>query len=381
MKYYLFDHAGSLNRGCEAIIRGTLNIVSSADDDASFTLASYRPESDTALNLNTVKMETREMTAFEKIISALKIKLTHSEKYYFKKTYSPVIKNGEKNDICLSIGGDTYCYGDNASTRVITEELHKKHKKVVLWGASIGEEDLSQEKIEGLKNFDAVFAREPLTFELLGRYVDKDKLFMFSDPAFCMEKEELPLPDGFEPNKTIGFNLSPLVVDKNPALLPVCTEFLKAVISNTDFQVALIPHVTENGNDDCTVLDKIYDELDCPQRVVKIPGNLNAKQYKGYITRCRMFIGARTHATIAAYWGCVPTIVLGYSVKSRGIAKDLFGKEMFVVDSLNLTKAEELISQFTLLAQHEEEIREILRCVIPQKIESSMEAGKQLLKL
>lgn len=381
MKYYLFDHAGSLNRGCEAIIRGTLNIISSADDNASVTLASYRPESDTALNLNTVKMESRELNSIEKIISAFKIKLTHSEKYYFKKTYSPVIKNGEKSDICLSIGGDTYCYGDNASARVITEMLHKKHKKVVLWGASIGEEDLSPEKIEGLKNFDAVFAREPLTFELLSKYVDKDKLFMFSDPAFCMEKEELPLPDGFEPKKTIGFNLSPLVVNKNPALVPICTELLRAIISNTDFQIALIPHVTEEGNDDCTVLDKIYENLDCPQRVVKISGDLNAMQYKGYITRCRMFIGARTHATIAAYSGCVPTIVLGYSVKSRGIAKDLFGKEMFVVDSLNLTSSDELISQFTSLAQNEEEIREILSCVIPHKIESSMEAGQQLLKI
>ncbi|MCQ2471162.1 MAG: polysaccharide pyruvyl transferase family protein [Clostridia bacterium] len=381
MKYYLFDHAGSLNRGCEAIIRGTVNIISSADENASFTLASYRPESDSALNLNTIKMETRELTSFEKIISAFKIKFAHNEKYFFKKKYSPVVKNAKDSEICLSIGGDTYCYGDNASARAITEELHKNKKKTVLWGASIGEEDLSEEKIEGLKNFDAVFAREPLTYELLSKYVKEEKLFMFSDPAFCMEKEELPLPDGFEPNKTIGFNLSPLVVNKNPRLLTVSVELLRSIINNTDFQIALIPHVTEEGNDDCTVLNKIYDELDCPQRVVKISGDLNAKQYKGYITRLRMFIGARTHATIAAYSGCVPTIVLGYSVKSRGIAKDLFGKEKFVVDSLNLSSADELISQFKKLAQHEEEIRETLRVVIPQKLQSSAEAGKQLLKL
>ncbi|MFR4670990.1 MAG: hypothetical protein ACLT69_14285 [Intestinibacter bartlettii] len=45
---------------------------------------------------------------------------------------------------------------------------------------------------------------------------------------------------------------------------------------------------------------------------------------KGYISRCRLY-RARTHATIAAYSTCVPTLVIGYSVKAKGIAKDIFG--------------------------------------------------------
>lgn len=40
-----------------------------------------------------------------------------------------------------------------------------------------------------------------------------------------------------------------------------------------------------------------------------------------------MFIGVRIYVTIAAYSTEVPTLVLGYSVKSRGIAKDIFGSE------------------------------------------------------
>ena len=46
----------------------------------------------------------------------------------------------------------------------------------------------------------------------------------------------------------------------------------------------------------------------------------NCMVIKGYISRCELFIGARTHATIAAYSTGVPTLVLGYSVKARGIA-------------------------------------------------------------
>ena len=381
MKYFLFDHAGCLNRGCEAIIRGTVKIISSADGNASFRLASYRPEDDTALCLDTVKMESRELTKSEKLISALNVKLAHSERYAFSKMYSPVVNYGNDYDICLSVGGDTYCYGDNASVREITAQLHKKGKKTVLWGASVGEEDLSAEKIKGLKNFDAIFAREPLTYELLSRFVDKEKLFMFADPAFCLEREDLPLPDGFEEKNTLGFNLSPLVADKNPALVDACTNFLKYVIDNTSLQIALIPHVTEKGNDDCTVLDEIYNRLGNPQRVVKISGTLSASQYKGYIARLRYFIGARTHATIAAYSNAVPTIVLGYSVKSRGIAKDLFGEEKFVVDSISLTSADALINESRKLTAQETEIVSQLQTVIPEKIKSSMAAGEQLHKI
>lgn len=381
MKYFMFNHAGSLNRGCEAIIRGTLNIVSRADKDASFVLSSYRPESDAALGLETYKMEQRELTPLENFIASVGFKLTHSESYALKKMYSDVINQAQDCDICLSVGGDTYCYGDNSAVREITAQLHKQGRKTVLWGASIGREDLSEEKIESFRSFDAIFAREPLTYELLSEYVDKDKLFLFADPAFCMGREDLPLPEGFEHGNTLGFNLSPLVAAKNSAIIDACVDFLKYVIENTILQIALIPHVTEDGNNDCTVLDEIYDKIGYPKRVIKIPGGLSAMQYKGYIGRLRFFIGARTHATIAAYSNGVPTIVLGYSVKSRGIAKDLFGEEKFVIDSKELVKSDILEAEFKKLLSQENEIRAQLREVIPQKIVSAMDAGVQLKKL
>lgn len=54
-----------------------------------------------------------------------------------------------------------------------------------------------------------------------------------------------------------------------------------------------------------------------------------------------MFIGARTHATIAAYSSLVPTLVVGYSVKARGIARDLFGTEKNYVLPVQLLRKEE----------------------------------------
>lgn len=66
-----------------------------------------------------------------------------------------------------------------------------------------------------------------------------------------------------------------------------------------------------------------------------------------------MFIGARTHATIAAYSSCVPTLVVGYSIKARGIAKDLFGTdEGYVLPVQALAKKEDLVNAFDWLYQN-----------------------------
>lgn len=381
MKYFLFDHSGSLNRGCEAIIRGTMNIISRADKNASFKLASYRPETDLSFGIETGSMESRELSSFEGLISAFNVKLRGSEKYALRKMYSPVIEQAKDCDICLSVGGDTYCYGDNASVREITAQLHKQGKKTVLWGASIGKEDLSSEKIAGLKNFDAIFAREPITYSMLSKIVEPEKLFMFADPAFCMEREDLTLPDGFEEGNTLGFNISPLVAKKNSEIVDICVKFLKFIIDSTTLQIALIPHVTEEGNNDCDILGEIYSKVNTPKRIIKIPDYLNAMQYKGYIARLRFFIGARTHATIAAYSNGVPTIVLGYSVKSKGISKDLFGEERFVVDSSKIYSSKTLETEFIKLAEHESEIKAQLKSIVPEKLKSSMSAGVQLTRL
>jgi hypothetical protein len=45
----------------------------------------------------------------------------------------------------------------------LNREIKKAGKKLILWGASIGEEDLTPAKIEDLKRFDLLLARETLT--------------------------------------------------------------------------------------------------------------------------------------------------------------------------------------------------------------------------
>ncbi len=382
MKYFLFNHVGSFNHGCEAIVRGTVNIISNADRDASFVLSSFAPETDASIKeVEKRTFATRELTSFERIISAVNVKFLKSEEYALKKMYSDIVSQAQDCDVCLSVGGDTYCYGDNHGIQVLTRELKKSGKKVVLWGASLGEEDLTEQKLQSLSDFDAIFTRETLTCDLLKSKCANSNIFLNPDPAFCMERDEVEPIRGFTKENTLGLNVSPLVESYNPEITQITKDFIKYILDNTTLRILLIPHVVENGNNDYEYMLGLYNDFKDSGRVAILPDNLNAKQYKGYIAHTRFFIGARTHATIAAYSSGVPTAVLGYSVKSRGIAKDLFGEEFCVINSRIIESAEPLIGAFNTLVEKEQEIKETLMKKIPLHLRNAMQMGEKIIKL
>ncbi len=382
MKYFLFNHEGSKNHGCEAIVRGSMNIIENSDEKAEFVLSSYNPSDDKIINNITVKAaRTRALTKVEKLIATVDLKINNSETYALQKMYSPIVSDAEDCDVCLSVGGDTYCYGDNHGIQVLTRELKKRGKKTVLWGASIGAEDLSERKLESLRDFDAIFTREPITYELLKANGANDNIYLFSDPAFCMERVEVEPIDGFTRENTLGFNISPLVASGDPRKKEIAEDFLRFVFENTTMKVLLVPHVVEENNNDYDFMKPIFEKFEHTGRIAILPPDLEARQYKGYIAGTRFFVGARTHSTIAAYSSGVPTIALGYSVKARGIAKDIFGEEKYVLDIKAMTDYEELRDEFLKLLENENEIRRELMKSIPLRMRSAMEAGEMLQKI
>ena len=382
MKYFLFNHVGSFNHGCEAIVRGTMNIISKNDENAEFVLSSFAPETDEGIDgIEKRLFATRQLSSFERLMSAYHVKVRHSEEYALKKMYSEMVSQAQDCDICVSIGGDTYCYGDNHGIQVLTRELRKSGKKVVLWGASIGEEDLTEEKLQSLNDFDAIFTRESLTYNLLKSKNANKKIFLNPDPAFCMERDTVEPVEGFNKENTLGLNVSPLVEGYNPAITSVTEDFIRYILDSTTLRILLIPHVVEDGNNDYQYMLGFYEKFKQSDRVAILPPDLNAKQYKGYISNTRFFIGARTHATIAAYSSGVPTAVLGYSVKSRGIAKDLFGEEFCVLNSRTLESAEPLAEAFNTLVKKEQEIKETLKTKIPLYLCDALKMGKELMNI
>jgi polysaccharide pyruvyl transferase WcaK-like protein len=135
------------------------------------------------------------------------------------------------------------------------------------------------------------------------------------------------------------------------------------------------------NNDDRQTLAGLYEDYRDNDRVILF-GDMPCRQIKYIISKCRAFIGARTHATIAAYSSCVPTLVVGYSVKARGIAKDLFGtQEHYVLPVQTLSDSEELIAAYDWMMQNEQEIRTRLQTIMPDYCTRAVQAGEELRRL
>ena len=377
----MYYHGGSRNRGCEAIVRSGIPIIKNKFPNAIINLASFNPETDKVIPMiDTIydgsKIDIKKYS-FVWFVSAFRFKLFKDENYFFRQKHKRILDLVPSHDLFLSIGGDNYCYGEQPWLYEVDRCIKSTGKKIVLWGASIGEEDLSADKIKDLKTLDLILARESITKEILeSKGITTVKLC--ADGAFTMDKEELPLPEGWQEGNTLGFNFSPLVWKKNKDSFQAAKNLVKHILDTTDMTVALTPHVIEPGNDDFECLTDFYNEFKTTGRVLLLPNNLNAIQYKGYIARMRFFIGARTHATIAAYSNLVPTMVLGYSVKSKGIAKDIFGEERLVLSLQKISDSELLIASFEELQRDELEIKEILTQRIPEIRKMSFKAADYL---
>ena len=99
-----------------------------------------------------------------------------------------------------------------------------------------------------------------------------------------------------------------------------------------------------------------------------------AGNLKYCISKCKMMIASRTHASIAAYSCCIPTLVIGYSTKSKGIAKDLFGDyNNFVLPIDEIINEDDLVNSFLYLEQHYYQIADHLKRIIPNYTEKCYE--------
>lgn len=380
----MFAHGGSLNRGCEAIVRSSTNIIKEKINGVQIYLASDRPETDGIIRTLDGIYDGSNCSikkySYDWWLSSLKVKLFKDESYALGKIHHNIIKHIKDMDVYLSIGGDNYCYGEQPGWYEIDRRVKEKEKKLVLWGCSIGEEDMSERKLEDLKLFDLILARETITYNMLkNRGINKVKLC--ADPAFTMEKEELELPDGWQEGNTVGLNFSPLVWNKNKNSQVAVRGLIQHILDTTEMTIVFTPHVIQDGNNDYEILYKYYEEFEDTGRVIILPNNLTAVQYKGFIARMRFFIGARTHATIAAYSSCIPTIVLGYSVKSKGIARDLFGEEKLVLDIEEISDSNKLKNKFDEMIGEEELLKKKLEQSIPNIKEMAYKAVEHLHEL
>ncbi|WP_022754980.1 polysaccharide pyruvyl transferase family protein [Butyrivibrio fibrisolvens] len=388
-KVTLYMHSGSGNHGCEAIVRSLTKLINSQDP----TIKPGVMTNDRAEDLRYVPedichfVEEKHMdrNVLNHTLYYVYRMITGDKESFLRYRFKDMYKNPPK--VGVSIGGDTYCYDYMVEEIMLTNSmLHKLGTKTILLGCSVEPELVKRSDVAAdMKLYDKILARESITYNaLLDTGVSKERLELAPDPAFTLDTQYLPLPDGWKEGKMIGLNLSPLIgmyaEDKDIALK--CYEgLIQHIIDTTDNNIALIPHVVWDRSNDFIPLTSLYEKFKDTGRVILLQDH-DATQLKGFIARCRLFIGARTHATIAAYSSCVPTLVIGYSVKARGIARDLFGTEdKYVLPVQDLKTTKQLIEGYEWLNDHADDITQKLKKSVPEYIIKARRNGSAVMDL
>jgi len=111
--------------------------------------------------------------------------------------------------------------------------------------------------------------------------------------------------------------------------------------------------------------------------ITLIPPIYNAAEIKWIISRMTRFAGARTHSTIAALSSSVPTLSFAYSIKAKGIKRDIFGHTDYCVDA-NVLDAKAVAGRVTSMLDDSAAIRNDLAVKIPVLQRAALSAGAGL---
>lgn len=381
----MYLHGGSGNHGCEAIVNGTCHML----EDIPKLLVTNSEKEDRLYSLEPLCDILQERKISEHFFAHVWYYVWrvvfHDPESFMRYRFREVLGKNLAS-LYMSIGGDMYCYDALKKEAIMANStFNKAGAATILWGCSIEPELLKEsEIIEDMKRYALITPRESITMKALNDAGITKNVKLYPDPAFNLQSEKTELPHGFASGKTIGINISPMVVgcEKTPGItISNYRKLIDHILQSSDNHVALIPHVVWNNNDDRLTLKELYRGYEANERVLMVR-DMSCRKLKYIISQCRAFIGARTHATIAAYSECIPTLVVGYSVKSRGIARDLFGsEEHYVLPVQTLESSEELIRAYDWLMEREEEIRVKLQQTMPKYCAKAKEAGKEVRRL
>ncbi|MCR5344051.1 MAG: polysaccharide pyruvyl transferase family protein [Butyrivibrio sp.] len=380
-----YMHAGSGNHGCEAIADATLEALTEECRNENYippVIITNNKEQDMKYGLGDRVSKGQCSIIEERHIAEDLIphvmyyayrKVTGDAVSFLRYQFKDVLKKASqyKNPIAVSIGGDNYCYPEMVNDLKLAHEAFlEKGMSSILMGCSV-EPDTVKDLKDDLLKFDLITVRESISYKgMIDGGIPEDKVKLCPDPAFMLPVKKGSLPQGFVKGNTIGLNVSPMVQGKeaSPGItMENYRNLIRHILNDIEgSKVLLVPHVVWKSNDDRQPLTKLYEEFKDTGKVI-LAEDASAEELKGLISECRFFIGARTHSTIAAYSTCVPTLVLGYSVKSRGIATDLFGTdENYVVPVQKLTSDKDLVEAFDFILKNEDGIRERLQEIMPE---------------
>ncbi len=406
--FILAGNAAYENRGCEAIVRGTVKILRNSFKNPRFICISnflseqqYQQqclqETDEAItHLHSYRPSRRKIAQnFWKPFY-----LGYAYDHFCRpeglkyRTYKQMLPFLDDATAVLSVGGDNYSldYGVPKLFTDLDDIAIQEGKPIILWGASVGPfsamSDYERYMSDHLQKVTGIFARESATIEYLESIGVARNVYSVADPAFLMDpikpegiEDVLPLDD-----EVIGLNLSPLMAKYVTGgdleeWSQIVAQIISGVAEATEMPVCLIPHVTSPHSDDYAFMQKAVSQVPGKNgNLTLTPPKYTAAETKWIISKMALFAGARTHSTIAALSSGVPTLSFAYSIKARGINRDLFDHESYLLSPDHLT-ANTATQTVQSMLERSGEIRRELDEKIPLIQKKALYAGEKVKKI
>lgn len=390
MKVYLAGQNNFGNRGCEALIRSSAWMVRQRFPGASFLCPSYQADLDRA-QWPEAELSGVHFTDAPELPAAVKwwgracrvLPWLEENTRPRVSVALPQQRDFAECDVLIMTGGDVISLDYGVPSLYewagFVDDAKRRGLTTILWAASVGpfsnKPGVERFMRQHLRSYDAITVRETESLSYL-RGLGIENVSLVADPAFNLQPQACNIESLIQPGNTLGFNVSPLIrlfragdasrLEMDEEI--VC--FIRGVVKETGLKVLLIPHVGpldgSSINSDWHYMKSLMGGFQDLEGMVDLaPATLNAAQLKHLLSKLRFFIGARTHATIGAISMMVPTLSIAYSVKAKGINRDLFGDTRYVLETPQVNR-NTLRAGLQLLQNDEVAIKALLQSRLPE---------------
>ena len=350
------------NRGCVALTVSSVYLIDKILLEKGIDYTLY------VLDTNLHDYENYSVDLFDRKIDLLPISYPSSFnlKGWGKLVIKPIslldsINIFRNSDYVLDIGqGDSFAdiYGKNRFRLI--DRIHVLarffNKSYILLPQTIGpfsDEHIKAKAIRSISKSAFVMARDKQSYDYVRKIApQQENVREYIDIAFFLPFQRKEFVAG---KIHVGLNISALLWNggytgnnqfglKCDYQKTVC-QIIDYFLSKPDVMLHLTPHVVGSErhveNDYAVSFDlceKYHND-----RLVLAPLFLSPVDAKSYISGLDFFMGARMHATIAAFSSGVPVVPMAYSRKFNGLFHDTL-QYNYVVDMKKMTDTETLVS-------------------------------------
>jgi polysaccharide pyruvyl transferase WcaK-like protein len=259
-----------------------------------------------------------------------------------------------------------------------------------------------------LEKYDYLSVRDTITYKYV-KDIGIDNVEMIPDTAFALKpSSSTRIDEIFEVEKIpqdkpcVGINLGiefmRFCESNEIDFIEICVNIINHFRKTHKCAVVLIPHqylfeqydyssvpnLVFKSHDDRYPIQRVLDTLNSHDDIYSLKDVYTCSELKGVIGRMEVFICNRIHPSVASTSQYVPTAILHYTHKAKGMM-DLIGKAEYVWYPKNLTHEKQqdvstrgLLNMVDRLWEGRDEYREDMQDIMPRIIDKTFSLGDRV---